>query len=225
MKKIIISLGGSLICPEKLDVVFIRKFKELIEDYTKKDFLFFIVCGGGKLCRDYQNSANELRKLSNEESDWLGITATKLNAQFIKSIFKEDLVFDEVIDNPQVAINTKKKIIIGSGYKPGCSTDHDAVLLAQKQNTDTIINMSNITHVYDRDPKTNTKAKKLEMISWKVYREIISDTWSPGLNTPFDPTASKKAESLGLKTYIIGSDLDNLKNIFDDKEFVGTAIS
>lgn len=223
-KKIIISLGGSLIHPDKLDLDFIKKFKHLIEEYIKKDFTFVIVCGGGKICREYQKAADDIRLLDNEEKDWLGIEVTKLNAHFIKGTFNKEDVYEHVLINPTIPLNTNKKIIVCSGYKPGCSTDYDAVLLAENLKADTIINMSNITHVCDCDPKHNRDAKKLCSISWKEYRSLIGDTWSPGLNTPFDPIASKKAEELGLKVIIIGKDLDNLKNLLDDKSFEGTEI-
>ena len=36
MKTIVMSLGGSLIAPDKLDVNFLKKFKKIILDYTKK---------------------------------------------------------------------------------------------------------------------------------------------------------------------------------------------
>ena len=224
-QKIIISLGGSLIYPDKIDLDFIKEFKSLIEEYVKKDFIFIIVCGGGKICRDYIKSASEIRDLSDQEKDILGIQVTKLNAYLMKSIFNPDLVYEEVFDNPTIPLNTNKKVIICSGYKPGCSTDYDAVLLAENLKADTIINMSNVSHVCDCDPKKNSNAKKLTKISWKDYRNLIGNKWSPGLNTPFDPIASKKAYELALKVIIIGKSLNNLKNILDKKTFDGTVIS
>ncbi|MDD4333294.1 MAG: UMP kinase, partial [Patescibacteria group bacterium] len=49
--------------------------------------------------------------------------------------------------------------------------------------------------------------------------------WSPGLNMPFDPIASRKAQELNLQVIIAGKNLKNLKNILEDKKFKGTVIS
>ena len=54
MKKelVVISLGGSLIVPEKVDVKFLKEFKKIILKNTKKH-KFVIVCGGGSIARKY----------------------------------------------------------------------------------------------------------------------------------------------------------------------------
>ncbi len=53
MNKIIISLGGSLIVPDNIDTKFLKEFKELILEHVKKGKKFFIICGGGRICRKY----------------------------------------------------------------------------------------------------------------------------------------------------------------------------
>ena len=55
---------------------------------------------------------------------------------------------------------------------------------------------------------------------------MVGDEWTPGKNTPFDPIASKKAESLGLKVICAGGrNIDNTKAILEEKDFFGTTIS
>ena len=222
--KIVISLGGSLIYPETIDIEFIKKFKHLIEDYIQKDFSFVLICGGGKLARNFQSAAESIVDLEDIEKDWLGIAATTMNANLIKSVFK-DTAYEEIISDPTLPIKTDKKVIVCSGWKPGWSTDYDAVLIAKNLGANTIINMSNITHVYDSDPKKNPDAKKLDNISWKDFRKLVGDKWSPGLNMPFDPIASIEAEKNGNNVIIIGNDLDNLRKVLDEKDFIGTVIN
>ena len=118
-----------------------------------------------------------------------------------------------------------KKILIAAGWKPGWSTDYDTVLLAKNLNVKTIINMSNIDYVYDKDPKKNKDAKKIKNIFWRRYRKISGNKWEAGLNKPFDPIAAKEAEKLGLKVTIIGKNLRNFENLLNDKKFYGTIIS
>ena len=47
---IVISLGGSLIVPEKIDTDFLRDFKSLIISHVKQNKKFVIITGGGKIC-------------------------------------------------------------------------------------------------------------------------------------------------------------------------------
>ncbi len=224
MMKVIISLGGSLIYPDDIDTLFIKNFRQLILEYLEKGFEFAIICGGGKLARDFQAAAEKIVRIDSEKKDWLGIDATKLNASLIKTAFG-DKAHDRIISDPTKQIHTDKKIIIGSGWKPGWSTDYDAVLIAKNLKADMIVNMSNITHVYDSDPRQNKEAKKLDDISWPEFRRLVGEDWSPGLNMPFDPIASKEAEKSHITVKIIGKDLDNLKNLLDRKRFIGTTIS
>ncbi len=42
MKTIIISLGGSIIIPDKIDVEFLKKFKKIIYEFVDKGFKFVI---------------------------------------------------------------------------------------------------------------------------------------------------------------------------------------
>ena len=72
-KTFVISLGGSLIFPDKLDKKFLNNFKKTIEKYIKKKYKFIIICGGGKLARNFQQAASKIKKLGNREMDWLGI--------------------------------------------------------------------------------------------------------------------------------------------------------
>jgi len=78
--KIVISLGGSMIVPGGVDTNFIIKFKNLVLDWVKKGKRFYIITGGGKTCRNYNDSLRNITNPSNEDLDWLGIAATRLNA-------------------------------------------------------------------------------------------------------------------------------------------------
>jgi len=85
-----------------------------------------------------------VRKCNNaDEADWLGITATKMNAQLLKAIFS-GLCTQEVINDPTAPIEFSGRILVASGWKPGFSTDTDAVYLAERFGAKTIINLSNI---------------------------------------------------------------------------------
>jgi uridylate kinase len=222
-KTIIISLGGSVIVPDKIDVRFLKKLKKIIEKFAKKGYRSVIICGGGKTARDYQKAASKIVKPNNEDLDWLGVHATRLNAHFIKILFG-NIAEDVVVNDPTLKIKFNKKILVAAGWKPGWSTDYDAVLLAKNLKAGTIINMSNIDFVYDKDPKKFKDAKKIKSISWKRYRKISGDKWKAGLNLPFDPVAAKEAEKLKLKVIIIGKNLRNFESLLSKKKFEGTVV-
>lgn len=224
METIIISLGGSLIIPDEIDVNFLKDFKKLILAEIEKGKKFLIITGGGKICRKYQEVAKALSDPSPEDLDWIGIKSLKLNAELLRVIFKE-YAYKEVISNLSSDFKFEKSIIIGSAFRPGRSTDWDAVEGAKTLGAKKIINLSNTDYVYDSDPKINPNAKKIEEISWEEYRKLIPKDWNPGLNSPFDPVASKMAEEEGMEVVIMnGKPIDNLAKYLNGEKFLGTVI-
>ena len=222
---IIISLGGSLIIPDNIDIGFLKDFKKLILSHVQKGKKFVIITGGGKICRRYQDAAKAIVNASTEDLDWIGIASLKMNAELMRVIFAE-FAHNEVIPNLSAHISFDKPVVIGSAYKPGLSTDWDAVLAAKSLGAKKIINLSNIDYVYDSDPKINPNAKKIEKISWAEYRKIIPKDWVSGLNSPFDPIASELAQKEGMEVVIMnGKPIDNLVKCLNGEKFTGTVIS
>lgn len=221
---IVISLGGSIIVPGGVDTNFIIKFKNLILKWVVEGKKFYIITGGGKICRNYNDSLRNVVSPSNEDLDWLGIAATRLNAEFIRICF-ENQAYEKVIMSPESIPETDKPIVIGGGWKPGNSSDLAAVYVAKSTKSSKVINLSSVDFVYDSDPKVNGDAKKFENLSWGEYRSFISSEWDPGMNLPFDPIASKEAEELGLElAFISGHNLDSLDSYLKGDKFVGTTI-
>ena len=222
-KTIVISLGGSLIVPHGIDIDFLKKFKAIIEKFIKENYKFVIYCGGGRLARDVQQAASKVTRLTSNDLDWLGIQATKLNAELIKKILKNNAE-DFIVDNPNDKIIFKKNVLIAAGWVPGWSTDNDAVLLAKNLGIREIINMSNVAFIYDKDPRNTKDAKKIKKISWNDFTKLTSNKWKSGMNTPFDPVASRQAQKLGMRVCVIGKDLKNLENLLKGRKFRGTII-
>ncbi len=226
MKTIVISLGGSIIVPKEIDIVFLKRFKALIEKYLIKDYRFIIVAGGGYTCRQYQQAAAKVTKMHQEDLDWLGIHATRLNAHLLRTIFREYANPFVIKDPTSTDIAFSEKILVAAGWKPGWSTDYDTVILTQKSNADTIINLTDNDYVYNKDPRKFRDAKPRKEISWKEFRKIVGDKWVPGMNVPFDPVASKAAEESGIKVVMLnGRNTKNLGNFLDGKKFIATIIS
>ena len=223
-KIIIISLGGSLVVPKEISIEFLKGFRRLVLDNIK-DKKFIITVGGGKICRDYQKAASAIIDIDKEDLDWIGIHTTRLNAHLLRTIFR-DYAHPKVIKDPNEEIEFNEDILIAAGWKPGWSTDYDAVLLAKNFNVNTIINLTNVDYAYDKDPNKFGDAKIIKEISWSEFSKVVGNEWNPGKNLPIDPIATKEARKLKLKVIITnGNIMGNLKNILEGREFKGTIIS
>lgn len=222
---VVISLGGSLIAPkEGIDVAFLRKFSALVRKHVKRGKRFVLICGGGVTARQYQQAARKVTRLTRDDLDWLGIHATRLNAHLIRTVLRT-LAHPRIITDPHEDMPSRRPVVIGAGWRPGCSTDYDAVLLAERYGAGTVINLSNIPYVYDKDPRTNPDAVAFPQLTWKEYRRRFGTRWDPGLSSPFDPVASKEAEKQKLRVIIAeGRDLANLDRMLTGKSFKGTVV-
>ncbi len=225
---IVFSVGGSLIVPnDGIDFDFLKKFNQFIRKHIKKGRKFFIVVGGGITARHYRDAGKEvIGEITPVDLDWLGIHATRLNAHLLRTIF-QDIAHPRIIGIYEKPLrNSKEPVVIGAGWKPGHSTDYDAVILARDYKASVIINLSNIDWVYDKDPHLFSDAKPIQKTTWDYFEKIVGMEWSPGINAPFDPVASQLAKKLGLTVIITnGTNFANLDNILNGKSFKGTIVT
>ena len=221
----VLSLGGSIMMPDMVDVEFLKAFKEFILKHVTLGQRFVIITGGGKVCRRYQAALAEISPSASKEAlDWLGLWTTQVNAQLVRHMFGDEADLIENF-NPSLPITSNKKIIVGAGYEPGHSTDNDTVLIAKNIGAKHIVNMSNIDYVYDKDPKKYSDAVKIEEISWDDFIALLPEEWDPGLNSPFDPIAAREARELGLTVSMVnGKKLDQVEKCLLHEKFEGTLI-
>jgi uridylate kinase len=224
----VISLGGSIVAPGGVDEAFLKDFVSLVGDLIEADDKqrFILVVGGGGPARAWQKAYRAVRGdgCSGEEADWIGIMATRLNAQLVKAVMG-DWCSQDVVTNPTQVEPLVGRVLVASGWKPGFSSDYDAVLLAERFQAPVVINLSNIEQVYTGDPRENPDAKPIDAISWEDFRALVGDEWVPGKNVPFDPVASRHAAKIGLRVICAaGKNLENLKKILRGEDFTGTTI-
>ncbi|AHH08547.1 UMP kinase [Borrelia anserina] len=224
----IISLGGSIINPNKINIKYIKNLKNLIFQWVQKDNKrkIILITGGGKTAREYQDAYKQINpNFKNHELDEIGIMATKLNAKLISKAM-QPFCIDNIVSDPTQDFNFKGQILVASGWKAGFSTDYIAVKFAERFKSAEIINLTNVNQIYDKDPKKFNDAKGLKNITWNELQDIVGNNWEPGSNLPFDPIATKLALKLGLKAYILnGTKLQNLKKVFDQNDdFLGTIV-
>lgn len=222
---VVISLGGSIVAPQDIDTRFLRAFRQIILDRVRRGERFILIVGGGDVSRRYQRAAKRVIRLTGEDVDWLGIHATRLNAHLLRTIFREHTHPRLITNKRKIRRTIREPIIVAAGFRPGSSTDYDAVLLARAYGAKRILNLSNIRYVYDRDPRKHPDATPQRTMTWPAFRKLVGDRWDPGAHVPFDPVASKLAAKLRLEVVIAkGTDTANLRRMLAGKSFRGTVI-
>jgi len=243
MMTIVISLGGSIVAPQEgPSGIFLYDFRNVLLSWINGgDHKAIIVVGGGYAARQWQKAYKEMIEIDKstkgdggsilgtdvdvrQSLDRIGIAATRLNAQLIKEVFS-DYSRDPIVTDPSADITMNSRILIAAGWKPGFSTDYDAVILAERFHAEKILNLSNVSQIYSADPKVDPNAKPLLHISFDSLLQMIGTEWDPGANVPFDPIAAAKARELGITViFASGKNLINFADILNDKPFIGTII-
>jgi uridylate kinase len=226
--KIIISIGGSLLTKE-LTIENFKKYADVFLKLKDAGHQLAVVCGGGKVCRDYRDIARGFTDDA-DALDFIGIMATHINASTVAAVLDENghLVKWGTLE---VALKDVKKhfgekILVGGGYEVGASSDYDAALFAEVIDADMLINASNIDGVYTTDPRKDPDAKKIDKLTHEEFEKIImQNPQTPGEYRLFDLPATKLIKKLKLKTvFIDGNDPEEILRAVEGNHN-GTVIS
>jgi len=228
MKKIaVISLGGSLIAPNKINTDFLERFKKVLLKNTRR-YKFVVVCGGGSTARVYINGLDEQRIAKKQVlQSFLGISSTRLNARFMTYFFGNDANKGIPHDMKEVKSLLAKNNIVFCGalrYANNQTSDATSAKLANYFNCD-FINMTNVKGLFDKNPKKFKSARFMPEISHKDFLKMARKIgFKPGQHFVLDQIAAKIIKKYDVKTYIVGDDIRNLHNLLNNKHFVGTRI-
>ena len=227
-KPVVISLGGSLIVPKKIDVEFLKEFRKVILKNTKK-YKFIIVCGGGSVARTYIKGL-ENEKINKKEylQNHLGITATRTNARFMTYFFGKDANKGIPHEMKEVWNSSRINDIVFCGalrYEKNQTSDSTAAKLARYFNT-FFINLTDVSGLHDKNPKKFRSAKFIPEISHKEFYDMARKIgFKPGQHFVLDQTAARLIKKYNIKTFILGNKLRNLDNLLNNRHFVGTIVS
>ncbi len=226
MKKVIVlSLGGSLIIPDQIDVKYLKEFKKVILKNTNK-YKFIVVTGGGSIARKYISALREIGMNETFQS-FAGISATRMNARFMSYFFHQDQERGIPHKMRELKRYVKKFDIIFCGaleYKPHQTSDSTAAEIARKFKT-VFINLTDVAGLHDKNPKKFKDAKFISKISWKNFDKMANKLkFKPGQHFVLDQHASKIIMKNKIITYILGKNMKQLDNLLNGKKFRGTKI-
>jgi uridylate kinase len=214
----VISLGGSVFSND--EGVALLKFIERIRKLES----YAIVVGGGNIARE---RISMLRNLKSNEYylDRMGIQATRLNATTVSLALGNLVDIPSTIDEAVLQMKVYKKVVMG-GTEPGHSTDAVSVLLSEALGRDTVVNITNVDGLYDREPNLNN-AKIIERTTFEsAIKMLTSKKRGAGTNFPIDLLALNIARRSDIKIKIVGfRNLDNVMDAILGRRFTGTVIS
>tara|TARA_Y100000310_G_scaffold340831_1_gene437946 strand:+ start:1457 stop:2152 length:696 start_codon:yes stop_codon:yes gene_type:complete len=227
-KVIVISLGGSLIVPNKVNYEFLEDFRKILVKNSRK-YYFVVVCGGGSIARTYiQGIDNEKMKKKEYFQSLLGIAATRINARFMTYFFGEEA--NEGLPNDMKDIKNllrKNKFVFCGAlrYAPDQTSDSTSAQLARYFKTD-FINLTNVRGLYEKNPKKFRSAKFIPEINHKDFLKLAKKIeFEPGQHFVLDQKAAKIIKKYNITTYILGDDIKQLDKVLNQKHFIGTIIS
>ena len=171
-----LSHNGEAIAPEKVNHVV-----DQVVALHKKGLQIAIVVDGGNFWRGRQG-----RNIDRVTADHMGMLATVMNALALQDAIEQkgvDTRVQTAMPVPSVAepfilrkalrhFEQKRILIFACGTgNPYFSTDSGAALRAAEIKADILLMAKNVDGLYDSDPRTNPKAKKLESAT---YMDVIN---------------------------------------------------
>ena len=204
--KIVISLGGSLLTRD-LTARNFKRYSEVVHDLKRQGHKLIVVCGGGKVCRDYRDVVKALGG-DKDQQDFVGIMATHINAATFSAAVKgSHLVKWKSLKEAvkEVKKNFGRKVIVAAGYDLGTSSDFDAAVFADEMKAGLLINVSNVDGIYTADPKKDPHARKIDNLSYDEFDKIIrQNEQTPGEYRLFDLAAVRLIKKSKIRVIFVG---------------------
>lgn len=226
MDKVVVSIGGSVLIPEKDDAVYIKKLADMLSKVAKKVDLI-VVCGGGKIARYYTTTGKDLGG-SVYQLDELGIGVTRINAGLLMIALGDAAANKKIPHTVKTCVKNAApgKISIMGGTVPGHTTDAVSAMIARLWKADRIVNASNVEAVYSADPRTNPDAKRYETMTIDELKSIVYSKHDAGRSSVFDPLGVKIAKQCQIDLLMVnGRDFGELENAILGKKIKGTFVN
>ena len=225
MKKVVISLGGSILIPS-LENHTIREYVPVLKKIAKKHRLFVVVGGGGE-ARRYITIVRDLG-IDEGTSDEVGILITRLNATMLVAALG-DAAYPKVAESHAEAKKFAEtgKIVIMGGITPGQTTDAVAAVLAERVGAAVFINATSVDGIYTADPRKDPGATRFDAMTPAQLLEIVgSSALGAGSNNVLDIVAARVVERSKIPLVVLdGREPKNLSDAILKGKFRGTVVS
>ena len=225
MDKVVVSIGGSVLIPEKDDAKYIKTLADVLKDLAKEVQLM-VICGGGKISRYYSATGKELGGTT-YQLDEMGIAVTRINAKLLSIALGDAGIDGDIPTAPEKCAENSApgKVSVMGGTEPGHTTDAVAAMVAKCSGAVRIVNASNVDAVYTDDPRKNPDAKRLTRMTIKELKEIVYDEHDACRSSVFDPLGVKIAMENKIDILMVnGRDLNELRNAVLGKDIKGTFV-
>lgn len=225
MKKVVISLGGSILIPALEDHT-IREYVPVLKKISQQHRLFVVVGGGGE-ARRYIRAMRDLG-IDEGTADEIGILITRLNATMLIAALGED-AYPKVAESHAEAKKFAEsgKIVVMGGITPGQTTDAVAAVLAERVGAAVFINLTSVDGIYSADPRKVPDAVRFDAMTPKKLLETVSSTaLGAGSNNVLDIVAARVVERSRIPLVVLdGRDPENLLNAILKGKYRGTVVS
>lgn len=225
MDTVVISIGGSVLVPDKNDFEYLSRLAELLNELSS-ELNLYVVVGGGRVARYYIGLG---RKFGADESylDEMGVQATRLNARLLISALSgraNDYPPETVEEATQ--LGQKHEIVVMGGTTPGHTTDGVAAMLAESVRANRIVNATSVDGVYDKDPNKYQDAEKIEALTFDELLELCrTASWKAGPSNVFDLLGAETLARTKIPLLVVnGRDLTNLEAAIKGETFSGTIV-
>lgn len=196
----VLRIGGSVLgSPPDVDVV--GGYSRVIAELNSEGTSVAVVVGGGRVSREYINSAKGMG-LSSYQQDTIAIHASRLNARLVAMKLGGVSSVPTSVDGMLQRLARNRVAVMG-GLKPGITTDTVAAMVAQRWNADLMVKCSDQEGIYTSDPRTNRKAKKLDAMTYEEMKEILGGGHSPGIHSIIDPVAVEQLARSRIKLIVL----------------------
>jgi len=225
MKKIVISLGGSILIPG-IGNNRIRQYVPVLREIAGRHQLFVVVGGGGE-ARRYIKAARALG-IDEGTADEIGILVTRLNATLLVAVMG-DAAYPKVAESHAEAkkFAEHKKCVVMGGITPGQTTDAVAAVLAERVHASVFVNVTSVDGIYSADPKKDPSAVRYDHLTPRQLLEIVGkDQMTAGLNTVLDVIAARVVERSGIPLVVLdGTDPENLRSAVMTGKYKGSVVA
>ncbi len=223
---VVVSIGGSVLLTGDHDPEYFGRLADLLRRIGAERPLV-VTTGGGRTAREYIRLGQALG-LTEVELDEVGIEVTRLHARLLAARVGPPTPAHPPSTVAAVVehLRTGSPIILG-GTEPGHTTDGVAALVAVRVRAARVVNATDVDGVYDRNPRTNPDARRIDRLTWPEFRAMVHAETSgrPGQNFLFDRLGADALARAGIPLLIVpGRDLANLEEAVAGRPCEGSRI-